>query len=426
MRRLRGWCAALQCAVPEGTKRDSELAEELESHLQMHIEDKLRSGMPLREARRQALVKLGGMEQAKEQYREQRGMPALEAVLQDLRFGLRMLRKSPGFTVIALLTLALGIGANTAIFSVVNAVLLQPLPYPQPDRIVQLMRSFPERNFHSISIPQFMVWRNQTQVFQDIAAFDHSPGDNLKGSDHPEQVAAIHVSAGYFGVFGAPVAMGRTFTLEEDRPSGPPVVVISNGLWRNRFGGDPNLIGKTITLGPGPYEVIGVLGPTFAPDPPADLWLSLQADPNSTSQAHNLTVIARLKPGATLAKSQAAMKLAFEEFRRRFPVTGLIGPNESATAVPLRDVVVGDVRPALLVLLGSVGFVLLIACANVANLLTPAQRTFAVESSRFEQRLARDGGASSCSCSPKAFFCRPWEGRWALPLAFSEYVVCWP
>jgi putative ABC transport system permease protein len=145
-------------------------------------------------------------------------------------------------------------------------------------------------------------------------------------------------------------------------------VVISNGLWRNRFNGDPNLVGKAIILGGGPFEVIGVLGSTFTPDRPADLWLPLQADPNSTSQAHGLRVVARLRPGVTISEAQAAMKLATEEFRRKFPVTGLMGPNETSTAVPLRDVVVGDVRPAMLVLLGAVGLVLLIACTNMANL----------------------------------------------------------
>src|ERR1700674_4062664 len=197
MRSLRAWCLRF-VALFRKEQRDHELAEELESHLQMHIEDNLRSGMNPAEARRQALLKLGGVEQTKENYRDRRGIPALETVLQDVRFDLRMLRKNPGFTVVAVLTLALGIGANTAIFSVVNAVLLQPLPYPQSDRIVQLMRSFPERNFPSISISKFMVWRNQTQVFQDIAAFDHDSTDNLTEGDRPEEVAVIHASAGYF------------------------------------------------------------------------------------------------------------------------------------------------------------------------------------------------------------------------------------
>jgi predicted permease len=365
---MRAWCLRF-AALFRKEWQDRELSEELESHLEMHIEDNLLAGMKPAEARRQALIQLGGMEQTKEQYREQRGIPALETVLQDLRFALRLLRKSPGFTMVALITLALGIGANTAIFSVVNAVLLQPLPYPESDRIVQLMRSFPERNFPSISISKFMVWRNQTQVFQDIAAFDHDATDNLTEGDRPEEVAVIHASAGYFAVFGAPVAIGRTFTADEDRPGGPHVVVISNGLWRSRFGGDPGLVGKTISLGGGPYEVIGVLGSIFALDPPADLWLPLEADPNSSSQAHSLRAVARLRPGVTISEAQAAMKLAAEEFRRKFPVTGLMGPNETSTAIPLRDVVVGDVRPAMLVLLGAVGLVLLIACANMANLL---------------------------------------------------------
>jgi putative ABC transport system permease protein len=368
MRGMRAWYLRF-AALFRKEWQDRELSEELESHLDMHIEDNLLAGMKPAEARRQALIQLGGMEQTKEQYREQRGIPALETVLQDLRFALRLLRKSPGFTMVALITLALGIGANTAIFSVVNAVLLQPLPYPESDRIVQLMRSFPERNFPSISISKFMVWRNQTQVFQDIAAFDHDATDNLTEGDRPEEVAVIHASAGYFAVFGAPVAIGRTFTADEDRPGGPHVVVISNGLWRSRFGGDPGLVGKTISLGGGPYEVIGVLGSIFALDPPADLWLPLEADPNSSSQAHSLRAVARLRPGVTISEAQAAMKLAAEEFRRKFPVTGLMGPNETSTAIPLRDVVVGDVRPAMLVLLGAVGLVLLIACANMANLL---------------------------------------------------------
>ena len=296
----------------------------------------------------------------------------MEKFWQDVRFGLRMLRKNPGFTAVAVLTLALGIGANTAIFSVVNAVLLQPLPYPQPERLVQLVESFPEGIGYGISVPEFMAWRSQTVVFQDIAAFEYEgPGINLTSGDRSEQLKGIHVSAGYFAVFGAPMAMGRTFTQEEDRPGGPHVAVISNGLWRSRFGGDPNLVSQTIALGGESYQVVGVLGPRFSRDPypPVDIILPLQADPNSVNANIHLLVAARLKAGVTIAKARAAMKLAAEEFHRKFPTPGIMDTQESFTAIPLLDVLVENVRPALLILLGTVGFVLLIACANMANLL---------------------------------------------------------
>jgi predicted permease len=214
-----------------------------------------------------------------------------------------------------------------------------------------------------------MVWREQTQVVQAVAAYDTAgPGINLTGGDLPEQVKGLHASADYFAVFGAPLAAGRTYTPDEDRPGGPHVVVISNGLWRGRFGGDPAIIGKTIDLTGDSYQIIGVLGPTFKTEPALDVWLPLQADPNSTDQGHYLLCTARMRPGVTLAQAQAAMKVAAEEFRRKFPGPAM-ATNESATAVPLVDVATSDVRPALLILLGAVGFVLLIACANVANLL---------------------------------------------------------
>jgi len=293
----------------------------------------------------------------------------VENLIGDLKHAVRVLWRSPAFAATAIAALALGIGANTAIFSVVDTVLLQPLSYPQPDRIVALMRHFPDGDGNSVSIPKFMVWREQTQLFQAIAAYDFAgPGINLTGGDRPRQVKGIHASADYFAVFGAPVAMGRTYTLDEDRPGGPHVVVISNGLWRSQYGADPAIVGKTIALSGDPYEVIGVLGPTFKTDPLADVWVPLQADPNSTNQGHYLLCTARMRPGVTLDQAKAAMKLSAEEFRRKFPGP-LMDPQETATAVPLRDTVVRDVRAALLILLGAVGFVLLIACANVANLL---------------------------------------------------------
>ncbi|MGB7025445.1 MAG: ABC transporter permease [Candidatus Acidiferrales bacterium] len=284
-----------------------------------------------------------------------------------MRYGLRMLRKSPGFTAVAVLTLALGIGANTAIFSVVNAVLVAPLAYPHADRLVQLQNAFPEGSSPVASIPNFNVWRQQTQVFDAVAAYNFSgPGINLTGNGLPEQLKGIHASSGYFSVFSVPMALGRAYTAQEDFPNGPNVVVISNSLWRGRFGGDPNMIGRAIELGGDAYTIVGVTGATFHSDPQSDLWLPLRADPNSTDRGHYLLSSALLKPGITMAQARAAMKIAAAQFRRRFPD---FGAQNSFTAVPLKDALIGNVRKGLLLLLGAVGFVLLIACANVANLL---------------------------------------------------------
>jgi len=294
----------------------------------------------------------------------------METILQNLRHGLRTLAKSPGFTTIAILTLALGIGANTAIFSVVNAVLLRPLSYPNPDRLVELELSSPEGNGDITSIPKFNVWREQAQVFDSVAAYDFGgPGINLTGGDRPEQVKGIRVAADYFRVFGAPMAIGRTFSVEEDRPGGAAVAVISNGLWWSKFGGDPAIVNRSIDLGGEPFTVIGVLGPSFTSDPKSDIWLPLKPDPNSVDQGHYLRATARLKPGITIAQAQAAMKLAAEQFKRKFPNSPVMGPGDTFTAIPLRDSVIGDVRLGLLLLFGAIALVLLIACVNVANLL---------------------------------------------------------
>jgi hypothetical protein len=195
----------------------------------------------------------------------------MDTVLKDLRHALRMFRRSPGFAFAAIAALALGIGANTAIFSVVNTVLLKPLAYPDPDRIVQFLNNGPQGSFPGASATKFNIWRVQTSAFQNVAAFDNgAAGVNVTGGSHPEQIHAMHVSAGYFKLFGAPLVLGRTFTAQEDLPRGGQTVVLSYGLWMRRFGGDPNAIGKTIDLSGDPHTIIGVVGRNFDTDTPAD------------------------------------------------------------------------------------------------------------------------------------------------------------
>jgi putative ABC transport system permease protein len=292
----------------------------------------------------------------------------METFVNDLKYSLRMLRKNPGFTATAVAALALGIGANTAIFSVVNAVLLRPLPYPQPERIVQIVHVAPNGNFGGASVPKYNAWREAGDVLEDVAAYDiGGPGMNLTGGDRPEQVQGIRVSHEYFSLFGARAILGRTFSAEEDRPGGARVAVIASGLWKRHFGGDPGVIGKPLLLGAEPYTIIGVMSPEFHPATPTDLWLAMQPDPNSVDQAHYFQAAARLKPGVTIQQANAAMGVTAARFRAKFPQQ--LRPNVTFGVQSLQEITVRNIRPTLLILLGAVGFVLLIACANVANLL---------------------------------------------------------
>ncbi|HKI10926.1 MAG TPA: ABC transporter permease [Candidatus Acidoferrum sp.] len=351
---------------------DRELHDELASHLEMHIADNLRSGMTPEEARRDALLKLGGLEQTKESVRDLRGIPFLETLLQDLRYGLRMLRKNPSFTAVAVLTLALGIGANTAIFSVVNAVLLRSLPYKDSDRLVIVWEQNPSRGWTTniVSAANFLDWRRQNTVFAALGAVD-ATSFNLAGADEPIEIGGERVTANLFSLLGVQPIRGQGFQLENDVPGSTPVAIVSYGLWQRRYGGDPGLVGRPITLDGQSYQVVGIMPPNFSDvyttflKTNAQVWISglRLSDPGRTD--HQFLALARLKPGVTLSQAQTEMDTIASRIEMQYPENKGWGVQ----VIPMRDQLVGYVSPVLKVLMGAVAFVLLIACVNLANLL---------------------------------------------------------
>ena len=350
---------------------ERELAEEIEACLEMLVQAKLAEGLNPEEARRAALIELGGVDQVKESVREVRVGHFFRTVWQDFRYGARSLRKSPGFTVVAVVTLALGVGANTAVFSVVNAVLLRPLPYENPGQLVRLWadnsgRRTDQNQFSPAEVTEF---RDQLTTFEDVGLFDYGLSANLTGDGPPERVNGSEASPGLFTTLRVKPVLGRVFLPDETEVAQSRVALISEGLWRRRFGADPNLAGRTIQLDGESFTVVGVLPGSFKFPEQVDLWLpfSFTADDWKTDRAHYyVEAVGRLKPGVTKEQASAELETIVGRLRPTFPAAR---KNWGVALVSLHEQVVGKVSLTLWILLGAVGFVLLIACVNVANLL---------------------------------------------------------
>ena len=367
--------------------REAEIVEELAQHLDDRYEELLSAGASDEEAVGAALRELSSGELLAEELARVERKAAGEAVVlgsggkshmlgdirQDLRYGLRTMLKNPAFTIIAVVALALGIGANTAIFSVVNSILLRPLPFKDPDRLVFIWHAYPKLNLMApVSPPGFMDYRARGDVFESAAA-SVGASVNLTGEGEPERIQLRAVTASYFPTLGVMPALGRTFLDEEDQPGHDHVVILSNGLWQRRFGADPSIVGKTITLDGEGYNVVGVMPESFRLFGQDNIWapLALSAEQLAPNRRRSefLMMVARLRPGVTLGQAQAAMNAVAGQIQQDNPQSFPSDGSWGLQVKPVYEEMVADIRPALLVLLGAVGFVLLIACANVANLL---------------------------------------------------------
>jgi putative ABC transport system permease protein len=350
---------------------DAGLSDEVHFHLDRQIEQNIASGMSHVEARRSALRDFGGVAKFTEESSDARRTNLLENFFQDVRFGARMLRKNPGFTFFAVAVLAIGIAANSAIFSIADAVLIRPLPYGDAARLVIVWEDASAYGFpkNTPAPGNFTDWRTHNQVFTDMAATSYGKSFALTGQGNPERLEGRRMTANLLSVLGVSPALGRDFRPEDDVPGAAPVAILSHGLWLRRFGGDPQIIGKEIWLDYEKTVVVGVMPRGFQfPDREAEIWTPARfpKDELTNHGSHYLHVVARLKPGVSLAAANADLAVIAKQIEKQYPEANA---KLGAFAVPLREQLSGDVRPALLMLVGAVCFVLLIACANVANLL---------------------------------------------------------
>ena len=368
MRQLRAWLFRLQGLFTKAA-RERDFADELESHLQMHIDDNIRAGMSPQEARRVAVMKLGGIDQTKEAYRDRATIPFLESVVQDLRFTFRQLRKNPAFTATATAMVALGIGASVAIFAFVDAALIKPLPYQNPSRLLFVTETTPEMPRAALSYLDYLDWNKLNRVFDSMDVYGQS-GHVISTSTGMEMVDGARVSAGFFRTLGVSPLLGRDFYAGEDLPEAPRTLILSYASWQKRFGGKQEIIGQSIDLNETPYIIIGVLPHNFhfALVGNPEFWSTLNTGGGcfKLRSCHNLNGIGRLKDGVTIDTALADLTRIAKDLEAQYPDSNR---NQGATVAPLSEVIVGDVRPILLLLLGGAGLLLLIACINVASLL---------------------------------------------------------
>ena len=374
MRQLRAWLWRLKGLFFKDA-RERELADELESHLQMHIDDNIRAGMSPQEARRVAVMKLGGVDQTKEAYRDRATIPFLESAVQDLRFTLRQLRKNPAFTVTAITMVALGIGASVAIFAFVDAALIKPLPYQDPGRLLFVTETTPEIPRAYFSHPDYLDWKKLNTVFDSLDVFSQQ-GFVASTASGVERVEGARLSAGFFRTLGVSPLLGRDFLTGEDLPQAARTVILSYASWQKRFGGKQEIVGQRISLDETPYIVIGVLPQNFhfAPVEDPEFWTALNPIGGCFTRrgCHSLQGVARLKDGVSTEAALADVTRIAKDLEAQYPDSNR---GQGATVAPLSEVIVGDVKPILLLLLGGVGLLLLIACINVASLLLVRSET---------------------------------------------------
>ena len=374
MRTLRAWWMRVRGLFGKADQ-DREFAAEMQSHLEMHVEDNLRSGMSSAEARRRALIQLGGLESLTESYRERRGVPWIEHLGQDLRYGVRILFKSPGFTAVALLALALGIGANTALFSVVYGVLLRPLPYTDGNHLVEVQQQARAMSDGDMlfSVMEINDYRAQSRTLDDLEEY-HSMQFILLGRQ-PDRVQTGVVSAGFFPMLGVKPLLGRVFRPSDDQIGAPPVLVLSYTYWQRAFGGDPKIVGQTFKMNDRMHTVVGVLPPIPQYPRENDVYMPVSACPFRSGEhamshrdMHMMRLFGHLRPGVTLTAAKAEMHGIAGGFQRDYPSFYPKSINFDADVASLRDQLTNRARPMLLLLLGTTGLVLLICCTNVANL----------------------------------------------------------